>query len=72
MPEANHHTVDSVTEEAASTGEQADMFPEFEELRRQIAQRIRDNQRFLERVFDEDSAEDEDGGVEEEEFFEEL
>ncbi len=50
----------------------ADIFPEFEELRRQVAQRIKDNQRFLARMFDEDFAEDTEVGVIEEEPFEEL
>lgn len=65
---------DSTPEEESSTGGQTENFPEFEELRQQITRRIRDNQRFLERVFDEDFAEDEAGGEseEEEESFEEL
>lgn len=50
------------------------LFPEFEELQRDIARRIRDNNRFLERVFDEDFSEDEGDGAadEDEEIFEEL
>jgi hypothetical protein len=60
-------------QEPAADG-QDDMFPEFEELRRQVAQRVRDNQRFLDGIFDEDFVEDEEDGEggEEEEFFEEL
>jgi hypothetical protein len=63
-----------VDEQDSSADGQADMFPEFEELRRQVTQRIRDNQRFLEGIFDEDFTEDEEGDeVEDEaESFEEL
>jgi len=63
---------DAMDEQEPTADGQADMFPEFEELRRQVAQRIRDNQRFLDGIFDEDFAEDEDFDEVEEEFFEEL
>ncbi|MDK2848293.1 MAG: hypothetical protein PWP34_1646 [Desulfuromonadales bacterium] len=65
---------DGTAEKEPSTEGPSDIFPEFEELRQQIAKRIQDNQRFLERVFDEDFAEDADdgGGPEEEAPFEEL
>jgi hypothetical protein len=64
----------TLVEKPSADGQTDDIFPEFEELRQQIARRIQDNQRFLERVFDEDFGEDEGGGEdsEEEESFEEL
>ncbi len=65
---------DAMDEQEPTAGGQDDLFPEFEELRQQVAQRIRDNQRFLDGIFDDDFAEDEEDGEggEEEEFFEEL
>lgn len=63
---------DAMEEQEPTSEGQDDLFPEFEELRQQVAQRIRDNQRFLDGIFDEDFAEDEDDGEEEEEIFEEL
>lgn len=62
----------AMDEQEPTADGQDDLFPEFEELRQQVAQRIRDNKRFLDGIFDEDFAEDEEDGEEEEEIFEEL
>lgn len=63
----------AVDEQAPIADGQADRFPEFEELRRQVALRIRDNQRFLEGIFDDDFTDEDDDGVEgEDASFEEL
>jgi hypothetical protein len=57
----NHPAGEDRMDEAPSCTEQNDIFPEFEALRREISLRIRDNRRFLERIFDEDFGEDEEG-----------
>jgi len=47
-------------------------FPELAEIEREVAARIRDNQRFLERFMDEDFAEEEEPPGDEDGDFEEL
>lgn len=63
---------DAMDAEEPTADGQADMFPEFEELRRQVTLRIRDNQRFLDGIFDEDFVESEYFDEVEVESFEEL
>jgi hypothetical protein len=58
--------------DVAQPAEEAERFPELEELRRQVERRIRDNDRFLARMFDDDFEDDEEQGTDEEEAFEEL
>ena len=75
MSDMKNQGIQNAMDEQETTADgQDDMFPEFEELRRQVTLRIRDNQRFLDGIFDEDFAEDEEDGEggEEEEIFEEL
>ena len=50
----------------------ASRFPELAEIQREVAARIRDNQRFLERFMDEDFAEEEQASGEGDGDFEEL
>ena len=52
--------------------EPASRFPELDELQREIARRIRDNQRFLEGFMSDDFEEEESGDGPETEDFEEL
>jgi hypothetical protein len=69
-PPKNHREGESQAD-APQPAEEAQRFPELEELRRQVARRIRDNERFLARMFDDDFEDDEDQGRDDE-AFEEL
>jgi hypothetical protein len=53
-----------MTDTAGETPAEPSRFPELDELQREIARRIRDNQRFLDHFLDEDfveETEEEDG-----------
>ena len=70
-PETGNDTTTPQSEGGASTP-LADRFPELAEIEREVAARIRDNQRFLERFMDEDFAEDVEPPGDEDGDFEEL
>jgi len=59
-------------DETAEPTPLASRFPELAEIEREVAARIRDNQRFLERFMDEDFAEEAEEPGEEDGDFEEL
>jgi hypothetical protein len=62
-----------VPEEQNDEGTPASPFADLDEMQQEIAKRIRDNKRFLEKFLDEDFLDGEDEGVEEEDtVFEEL
>jgi len=68
---------ESPVEKQDSVQEEESRFPELDELQREVARRIRDNQRFLEKLesdaFEEQLEEEEEaGGDDEDEIFEEL
>jgi hypothetical protein len=58
--------------EGAEPSPLASRFPELAEIEREVAARIKDNQRFLERFMEEDFAEEIDAPGEEDGDFEEL
>ncbi len=58
--------------ETTETAPWAGRFPELAEIEREVAARIRDNQRFLDRFMDEDFTEDEEDQAEEDGDFEEI
>lgn len=62
----------SPTNEGAEPTPLASRFPELAEIEREVAARIRDNQRFLERFMDEDFAEEAEEPGEDDGDFEEL
>jgi hypothetical protein len=62
----------SPTNEGAEPTPLASRFPELAEIEREVAARIRDNQRFLERFMDEDFAEEAEESGEDDGDFEEL
>ena len=70
-PETGNDTT-SPTNEGAEPTPLASRFPELAEIEREVAARIRDNQRFLERFRDEDFAEEAEEPGEEDGDFEEL
>ena len=70
-PETGNDTTAPQNEEGESTP-LAERFPRLAEIEREVAARIRDNQRFLDRFMDEDFAEEEEGPGEEDGDFEEL
>ncbi|TRO83273.1 hypothetical protein [Trichloromonas acetexigens] len=71
IPESGNDRT-SPTNEGAEPTPLADRFPELAEIEREVAARIRDNQRFLERFMDEDFAEEAEESGEEDGDFEEL
>lgn len=62
----------SPANEGAKPTSLASRFPELAEIEREVAARIRDNQRFLERFMEEDFAEEVEAPGEEDGDFEEL
>lgn len=70
-PETGNDTSPPANETAEPTP-LADRFPELAEIEREVAARIRDNQRFLARFMDEDFAEEGEEPGEDDGDFEEL
>lgn len=71
IPKTGNDTPLPQSEGEASTS-LASRFPELAEIEREVAARIRDNQRFLERFMEEDFAEEVEAPGEEDGDFEEL